>query len=190
MRRLFCTLAVLAAAGGALAAPAWAEAYVNDEEGFSIDFPASWQSRENTMGMVVIGLAPLEDAKDQFSENVNVVTETLPGPMSLADYTDLSIQGLKQQLTKVKVYERKTVQLGDRPATRIVYSHEYGGVPIKAVVYCVLTDARAYVVTCTAENGKYGKYVKQFDAIAGTFAVTEAAGAEHAPEEGEAPPEE
>lgn len=165
----------------ALSAPG-AGAYESPKDGYAIDFPSRWQTREQVMGTSVIGLSPLESKKDTFAENVNVVVEELGPDATLDAYTATSVKVLKQFLNAPKLVENKRVTLGGHPAQRLVYEHTQGQYKLRVLVYLVVADAKGYVVTCTAETTQFSKYLGQFEKICRTFKVQETT-AEQATEE-------
>lgn len=167
---MFKRAALLAALAVTLAAPA-AMAFESDKDGFSMDFPGTWQTRENFMSTSVIGLSPLESANDTFAENVNVVVEELSQNVPLTTYTKASGQNLAKFLNQYKLLENKTVQLNGHDAQRLVYEHTQGQFKLRALVYLVVEGDRGYVLTCTAERASYAKYQGQFEKICQTFAV-------------------
>jgi hypothetical protein len=170
---MFKRAALLAVLAAGLIAPS-ALAYESDKDGFAIDFPGKWQTKENFMGTSVISLSPLESARDRFADNVNVVVEDLGQPITLATYTKASLTNLPRFLNQFKVVEKKTVQLGGHEATRLVYEHAQGDYKLRALVYMLVEDTKGYVVTCTAERTSYAKFQPQFEQISQTFRLGEA----------------
>jgi hypothetical protein len=170
-RVAFSALLILGAA--VLSAPS-AEAYVSPQDGYAIDFPSRWQTREQVMGTSVIGLSPLESKKDTFAENVNVVVEELGADATLEAYTEASVKVLKQYLNSPKLVENKRVTLGGLPAQRLVYEHAQGQFKLRGLAYLVVAGSKGYVVTCTAETTQFAKYQGPFEKICRTFVVNEA----------------
>lgn len=157
-------------------------AFQSDADGYAIDFPTRWQTREQFMGTSVIGLSPLENQKDTFAENVNVVVEELGADATLDAYTATSLKVLKQFLNAPKLVENKRVTLGGHPAQRLVYEHTQGQFKLRGLAYLLVADAKGYVVTCTAEKAQFAKYLAQFEKICQTFQVHEVAADEAAEE--------
>lgn len=167
---MFKRAALLAAMAVTLAAPA-AMAFDSDKDGYSLDFPSKWQTREHFMSTSVIGLSPLESAHDAFAENVNVVVEELGAGVPLATYTKASGQNLAKFLNQYKLIENKTVRLHGHDAQRLVYEHAQGQFKLRALVYLLVEGDRGYVLTCTAERASYPKFQGQFEKICQSFAL-------------------
>lgn len=170
-RAVFSALLVLGMA--VLAVPS-AEAYESPKDGYAIDFPSRWQTREQVMGTSVISLSPLESKKDTFAENVNVVVEELGAGATLDAYTETSVKVLEQYLNAPKLIENKRVTLGGLPAQRLVYEHTQGQFKLRGLAYLVVAGSKGYVLTCTAEKAQFAKYLAQFEKICRTFMVHEA----------------
>jgi hypothetical protein len=173
MLHRFALSALLALGVAALSAPS-AEAYDSPKDGYAIDFPSRWQTREQVMGTSVISLSPLESKKDTFAENVNVVVEDLGADATLEAYTEASVKVLKQYLNAPKLVENKRVTLGGYPAQRLVYEHTQGQFKLRGLAYLVVAGSKGYVLTCTAETAQFAKYQAQFEKICRTFVVNEA----------------
>ena len=143
--------------------------YYKKQEGFSIRFPAEWEQKENVMGTVVIALSPTEGADDPFRENVNVTVETLPSPMDLDEYFNLSMTNLKKLLTETRQPEVTDTTLGGEKAKRVVYQTTMGQIGVKGMLYVVVKGNRGYALTCSAAPDSFDAYKARFEEIVGTF---------------------
>jgi len=143
--------------------------YYKKAEGFSIRFPAEWEQKENVMGTVVIALSPAEGADDPFRENVNVVVEALPSPMTLDEYFNLSRVNLGKLLTEARQPEIADARIGGEAAKRVVYQTTMGQIGVKGMLYVAVKGNRGYALTCSATPDSFDAYKARFEKIAGTF---------------------
>ncbi|MGB2754571.1 MAG: hypothetical protein WBD75_10330 [Phycisphaerae bacterium] len=143
--------------------------YYKKAEGFSIRFPAEWEQKENVMGSVVIALSPAEGADDAFRENVNVVVEALPSPMTLDEYFNLSMANLRKLLTEARQPEIADARIGGEAAKQVVYQTTMGQIRVKSMLYVAVKGQRGYAVTCSATPDSFDAYKARFEEIAGTF---------------------
>ena len=143
--------------------------YYKKEDGFSIRFPEDWERKENVMGTVVIALSPAQGADDAFRENVNVTVETLPSPMTLDEYFNLSMVNLGKLLTEARRPEVADARIGGEAAKRVVYQTTMGQIGVKGMLYVAVKGNRGYALTCSATPDSFDAYKARFEEIAGTF---------------------
>ena len=143
--------------------------YYKKADGFSIRFPAEWEQKENVMGTVVIALSPAEGEADAFRENVNVVVETLPTPMDLGKYLELSMANLKKLLAVGQAPEVSEATLGGEKAKRVVYQMTMGQISVKSTLYVAVMGRRGYAITCSATPDSFDAYQEPFEKIVETF---------------------
>jgi len=143
--------------------------YYKKADGFSIRFPAEWEQKENVMGTVVMALSPTEGADDPFRENVNVVVEALPSPMTLDEYCNLSMTNLKKLLAVGQEPEVSDATLGGGKAKQVVYQTTVGQIGVKGALYVVVKGNRGYALTCSATPDSFDAYQARFEEIVGTF---------------------
>jgi serine/threonine-protein kinase len=137
----------------------------------SIAFPDAWQVKKQTMGMALLGLAAREGESDQFTENVNVVTEQIPEDMGLDEYTRRSLKHARKILTDFEQLDRQHKQIGSREVVFVEFKHRMGQISIHASQTYVVGEGRAYVITCSAEPAQYEKYRDRFEKVVGSFAI-------------------
>ncbi len=142
--------------------------YVNDKDKFSIEFPESWEVKENYYGTTVMALCPLENNFDNFRENINVVVESLPSNTSLNDYFSSSIKSLKQ-LNNFNDEFSGLEELGKAQAKWLYYTHEMGAYKLKVILYQLVNNGKGYSITCTSKEEDFEKFKKQFKKITSTF---------------------
>jgi len=130
--------------------------YNNPAYGINIAYPSDWTILEEVAGVVVSLLSPKESATDSFRENLNVVVNDLSAqPMTLDEYRDFTVDDLELLVTDLNIVYSGETTLSNSPAYELVLTGEMGGLDKKWMQVCTIKNDKAYVVTYTAEEGKY-----------------------------------
>ncbi len=173
MNKLFTALLLAAALAlplTAAAAPADAGAkkaqgafavYDNEEHGFTALYPAKWQVVEGAAETTVAFHSPLISAGDRFSENVNVIVEDLaahPG-LTLDGYEELGLANLAAFMPEFTLKGRSKFTLAGRPAKLVEFTCRQDGYNLHVLQAMTVAGGRAFVVTYTAEEAEYGRYL-------------------------------
>lgn len=146
--------------------------YENTEHAIRIEYPEDWTKEEGLMGAVVFFSSPLESASDDFQENLNIAVEDLSAmPMTLGEYTELSIKQVEQLVTDYDTVESRTTTLANNPAYELVFTGRQGLYDLKWMVVWTLEGNKAYMITYTAEAGKYSDYLGSIRQMIGSFDI-------------------
>ncbi|MEM6611487.1 MAG: protein kinase [Cyanobacteria bacterium P01_C01_bin.72] len=148
--------------------------YENYSQGFRVDYPSSWskQNRDDFFATGVVFFSPLVSDADQFKERVSILVENLPGDVSLAEYTQQSLDEIKQ-LSDPNIGAAQTITLGDDEGRQIAYQGEENGSPVKRIQSWSVNGDRAYVVTYTARPGDYESYLPMVERMIESFETIE-----------------
>ena len=138
---------------------------------FSISFPADWSTKQNQMGVALAGIAPGDGPSGSFAENVNVnLVDNAAGLDLDAFYlTQFNADTAKQVLSEFALIAEDELNLGSRPAKRIVFTHKAGVHSLKVLTYILLAGAKGYVLTCSAAAAKFEDCLPTFEAICASF---------------------
>ena len=185
MRRLFTALLVAAALvmpSVAAAAPPGADGktaqeatpvYRNADYGLEAQYPAGWKAVEGLMGTAVVFASPLESKEDKFSENVNIIVEDVsahPG-MTLGKYIERAKAKLAVFITEYSPKDSRDSILAGQPAKMIEYTGRQGVFNLHILQAVTLVNGKAYVVTFTAEEGNYERYLPAAKRIIESIAI-------------------
>lgn len=185
MRRLFTALLVAAALViplAADAAPLGADGkaaqdampvYRNADSGLEAQYPAGWKAVEGLMGAAVFFASPLESKEDKFSENVNIIVEDVsahPG-MTLGKYIERAKAKLAVFITEYSPKDSRDSILSGQPAKLIEYTGRQGVFNLHILQSVTLIDGKAYVVTFTAEEDNYERYLPAAKRIMDSLAI-------------------
>ena len=146
--------------------------YSNRVEGFRVDLPDTWESREGFMGTKVIALSPQEGSSDTFRENVNVVTEQLQFPMTEKEYTQASLSAMEKFLTDFQLEKRGVFEADKGKISYFIYSHRQGVFRLKVLAGLAVSGSRGYAVSFTAPVETFAKWKPTFERILLTFHLT------------------
>ncbi len=116
LMRTFCAViaAVVWAAGSGLAQAPLTQSIADPRSRFTISFPADWQVMTKEDGApAVLGVAPPQVGH---RVSVNVVVETLPGPMPPAAYAKLAERLLRAIFRDYVVVQEGAATVAGRPA--------------------------------------------------------------------------
>jgi len=136
---------------------------------FTFEVPAGWETARDVGPMRAIALSPLEGTTDTFRENVNVVLASVPDGMALDTYAQQDLRQTRQMLPSMEVLEVGAGSIGELPAHRRVYEHDYNGRRLRAVQYMVLHEERAYILTGTALASTFDEYEEIFEQVIRSF---------------------
>lgn len=140
--------------------------YTNPGGGFTIMYPGNWERR--MVGTTMVALSPQESPADTFRENVNVVFETLPAPMTPQQYALLSRQTMQRQLNNFVMIEQGGAGVAGQPAHYMVYQH-FMGQNLTVLAYFLVRGNRGYVITCSASPQTFARFRPFFVQIANTL---------------------
>jgi len=141
--------------------------------GIRMKYPIDWTKEEQFLGLVVSFFSPQESASDDFLENLNVVVEDLfVQPMTIDEYTELSIDQVKKIVTDISAIDSSFTTLDGNSARKLVYSGKQGIYDIKYMQILTIKDNKAYVITYTAEINKYTYFLGRIQEMVNSFEIT------------------
>jgi serine/threonine-protein kinase len=141
--------------------------------GIRIKYPADWTKDEQIMGAVVVFFAPTEGPSDIFQENVNIIVQDLSAqPMTLDEYTELSLGQIEQFITDPSILDSSAVTLADIPGHRVVYTGKQGQYDLKWMQVWTVQNNKAYVISYTAETSKYSTFLGTAQEMIDSFEIS------------------
>lgn len=183
MRKFFTALLLAAALVlpvNAAAAPANAvlktenfAVYENQTYSFKMEYPSTWKAAEGAAGAIVAFLSPLESKEDFFSENVNVLAEDLSAhpTLTVEGYAELGIAKLPMFITDFKLIGTRKHTLSGLPTQIIEYTGRQGVFQIHILQAMTIANKKAYVLTFTAEEANYERYLPAAKRIIESLAI-------------------
>lgn len=124
------------------------------------------------MGTAAIFLSPHESASDVFRENLNVLVQDISAqPMTLSEYTDMSVDQISQFITDLDILESGETTLAGNPAHKAVYTGKQGVYDFKWMQVWFIKDNKAYVITYTSEIDTYADYLETVQEMIRSFEI-------------------
>ena len=152
------------------------ETYKNSDYGFEIKYPSDWQKNEQVEGVVVAFLSPKKNASDTFQENLNILVQDLSifpfnQSMTLSEFTNLSVELIKQSIPDSKILESITVNLSGSQAYKVVFTGGQGQYNLKWMQIGIIKDNKAYIISYTAMADKYDGFLETIQKMIDSFTI-------------------
>ncbi len=124
--------------------------YQNTKDKFVLQYPETWNLRENNLNTIVSILSPLISKTDTFAENINIVSEQVgSNDMTLDQYYALSEANLKKYFNDFKLLRNEKTTLSDLPARMVVYYASQNNLKLRTTQIFTLKDGTAFIITLT-----------------------------------------
>jgi serine/threonine-protein kinase len=149
----------------------WLE-FTDTQNHIKMRYPDTWTA--GTEQGILIFKSPLADAADKFQENVNVVLQDLSShPMTLEEFTTLSVEQYKQMKGTVEFISISDVTLAGQKTKKAVLKMNYYGTQLKLKQMWFVKKNTAYLITYTATEGEFGNYETEATNLMNSFTFTE-----------------
>ena len=149
--------------------------YKESNLGITIKYPQSWQ-RQNIENIftkeLVTFLSPQSSNTDNFQEKVTLSIEDYSG--SLEQSKDDFTKEINQRLSAAEIIETSPTTLAFRPAFKIIYTgkDEKNNLDLKNLQIWTLKANKAYIITYSAEQEDYDKYIPVVEEMIKTFEIS------------------
>ena len=153
--------------------------YTDESNQFRVMYPADWEVNLSVMtkfqdlyesgGSVFFAGFPTGDGV--FSPNVNIVVEYLSTTMSLNEYHEGTIEGIREVFPNADIGNRASVLVGDRKAMTMVLSDPGGTLP-DAISLITVEGNIAWNITCVWFSVElYQQHAETCDAVVKSFRI-------------------
>ncbi len=137
--------------------------YENSNYAIKIKYPQNWVKNEvedKTTGEVARFSSPNDNNSDTGAEVIFEV-QPLKRPLVLSEYTSLKVNEIIQFFPQAKIHESQTITLPNIPVPvhEVVYSGKDNKLSIKRKAVWTVKDNTAYIVTYSAQESEYDKYL-------------------------------
>ena len=141
------------------------------KDNYKIDYPNTWQA--DTSGIMCTALiifSPLENETDKFSENINIMEQSLDGQnIDLEKYKQITDKHMVELATDYRAFESIIIKEDKKEYFRITYGMTQGKLKLKITSVCFIKSEKAYLITYTAEFDKYDQYKTTAERILRSF---------------------
>lgn len=144
------------------------------DSAYDIRYPANWTpDQTGTMGADFILFAPLESVSDSFKENINLQITDFgsPGVITPEAFAQAAGEQIVKMITKARIVQTQRKERDDS----IYYEMEFTGVQGELDLHWKqqywLKSQYAFILTFTAEESAYLRFLPLADKILGTFVL-------------------
>lgn len=130
--------------------------------------------KEEQLQLIVGIVSPPENESDTVSENMNIVVENIStlSPISLKDYVNANIEGLKISTPQFDIVEPvKEIKVDGNPAISFVYTDGSSEEQGKAMQVYTIRGQMAYIFTFGGVADTYSSYLPIFQKMLGSVEI-------------------
>ncbi|MBA3815888.1 MAG: hypothetical protein H0X29_05095 [Parachlamydiaceae bacterium] len=144
------------------------EKYINEEKGYSIEYPKDWQKQEIPRLDIVL-LSPTRNAESQTHANMNLVSEAVGEKVTLDQFYDESVKHLTAELVDVKVEKTGDLNIHGIPSKWIQYKHRMIDNNFGVLQYFMVAEGNIYLITFSGVTEDFEHFLTAFEKIAASF---------------------
>lgn len=135
------------------------EKKVYETDIFSIKYPVEWELTTETDNQALFYIkSPLDSDTDEFSENINLITQNLEGmKISLDFYVKENIKGIAT-IPNGKVLSNKREKRGNEEYHILVFKGRMNNLDLKIQQVYAIKNEVAYILTFTTTEEKYEQF--------------------------------
>ncbi|MBN1658635.1 MAG: hypothetical protein JXA93_09555 [Anaerolineae bacterium] len=144
----------------------------DDNEFFTLEYPAEWEIVERTAENSVLFLTPQTADDDLFRENMGVLRQELDDPSTtVGDYTREFLAAAPEMIDNFQVVRSEPAKLSGLPAHRVVYAGSQGGMLLGWQQVWTISDGHAYILTYTADPAGFDPFLDDANSIIESFTL-------------------
>lgn len=139
---------------------------------FSVDYPTHWDlNEEGAMGTAFILFSKLEE-NDEFRENINLMIQDLSAyNFTLDSYTELSENQISVMIENATILQSERLKSVNGEHHLIEYTGVQNNLHLYWKQYYWVVDKKAYLLTFTAEQEQYERYLVTANQIINSFTL-------------------
>lgn len=141
------------------------------ETNYSIQYPQNWElNKSGQMGSTFYIFSRLTSPQDKFSENVNLIIQSLQGQkINLDKYVEISEGQIKTMITNGNLIESKRLNINGHEFQKVIYTGDQGIFKLKFEQYYWVLKGQAYILTFTCEKNQFDTYKLTGEKILNSF---------------------
>lgn len=138
---------------------------------YSINYPESWILQDNVgNGIEFFLLTKKTDAKDSFSENLNLIIQNIESlNLDLDKYVGITENQFKDNKAKVLINKRNKNKFNDFHV--FVFEANVNGNDLKFMQYIFIENNKAYVLTFSATLANFDRYIAEMQKAMNSFTL-------------------
>lgn len=144
------------------------EKYINEEKGYSIEYPKDWQKQEIPRLDIVL-LSPPKSEEAQTHATMNLVSETIGDTINLDQFYNESVKHLTKELKEAKIEKTGDLNIHGVPSKWIQYSHQMMDTNFRVLQYFLVAHGNVYLITFSAIADDFDHFNPTYQKIAASF---------------------
>lgn len=149
--------------------------YENSALGLKLQYPSAWERQdlmEHSPPLTLVAMFLSRTSTDDVRQNINLVIEDLPRPMSLAEYTEIGIDTEREIFDEFVIVESAEIPfLGSERAHRVIFTAPANGRTMAFGQLWTVRDRRAYVWTFADTAQSFEKHYPTFERMMDTLTM-------------------
>ena len=138
-----------------------------DPSGVSLEHPRAWTVEPSTgTDPLVVFLDP--SAGVPFRRNINIMVQSGPRPLTLDEYTQLSLKQFAD-LKTVTIGESRPTTLSGSPAYRVTYRGDLGAGDLRFLAVWTVRSGKAWLVTFASDPARYNASLPEVERLLTTI---------------------
>lgn len=145
--------------------------YTNETYGFSIDYPADWDTSKTDPRMVFMALEPYQDSSDIFQEGFSISVFENEG-YSLDEIVAENIAMTERYYAGAEI-NREDIKINDNEAIQLSLDYDLEDLSLTNIATFLSHNQYLITVTQSAEKKNFENYKALFDELIQTFSFIE-----------------
>lgn len=145
--------------------------YENKKKGIKINYPPDWEVVEDEWRIELAFTAPFESSVQYRGSVVVDVQDISEHPMTLDEYTDLSLKEIEQVIGNLKINKiAQTILVGNK-AHKLIFSRKQGEYDLKMMQIWTIIGNEVYTISYSHGFEYFPKYLKIVQEMANSFKI-------------------
>ncbi len=125
---------------------------------FTMDYPASWQVRQDAQPPIFF-TAMLPTSSSSFQSNIVLTTDDLTsfGQISSEQYANFTLSQLQSQLPGFNLMSKETISIGGKNASRLIFSSTINGIQLTQMQIYMISGKTGIIATVSSESSSAQK---------------------------------
>ena len=138
-----------------------------DPSGVSLEHPRNWTVQPSAgSDPLIVFLDPVTGVP--FRRNVNILVQSGPRPLTLDEYTQLSLKQIAD-IRGVTTGESRSTTLSGSPAHRLAYRGDLGSGDLRFLAVWTVRSGKAWLVTFTSDPARYNSSLPEIERLLTTI---------------------
>ncbi|MBS1606403.1 MAG: hypothetical protein JST42_27345 [Bacteroidetes bacterium] len=139
--------------------------------GFSFSVPSGWKKIDTVLAGIRLTAALSPDTAGQVRPNVSVTTAPADGA-SLDTYFDANLRRITGSVARFRMIGKGERSIGGMRSRWVDFTGQMANkVELEQRLYIVVEDRTAYLITCTAANGRWSRDEWRFNQVLDSFTI-------------------